>query len=254
MKVRDPETEQALERNVLALQVYERVLARITDRQLAPGQRLNIYALARSLNVSITPVREALARLSSQQLVEFEPYKGYRVLPLLDASQISQLFDVRILAETHAVRTGVPRATAVHIAALQLHVEAMRQLSAGEPAVIARAFNDKDRLFHHVLIDTAGNEFLSDVYETLSPLIHIGRYYQENTPLAADQIITHHLALVSAYEQRDATSAEEHIRQHLFWARERLLRTIEVPDPAAGDGREIRHFPRGGDDGRHEAK
>src|SRR5437763_16520998 len=89
----------AVERTALAMQADERVLGRIVDRQLPAGQRLNIYQLARDLRVSITPVREALARLSSQRLVQFESFKGYSVLPAMDAERLDHLFDARIVVE-----------------------------------------------------------------------------------------------------------------------------------------------------------
>jgi len=228
MVVLDVQEHGGLERNALASQIYERILARITDRQLAPGQRLNIYQLARDLQVSITPVREALARLSSQHLVGFEPFRGYSVLPVLDAEHIGQLFHVRTLIETSSVCIGVTRATAAHIEALYTHTETMRTISTVASPDVFHAFNDEDRSFHHALVNTAGNDFLNDIYETLSPLIHIGRYYHERNVIAADQIIDHHLAIVSAYERRDAAGAEESLGRHLLWARERLLRTIDV--------------------------
>jgi len=223
MAVSDAVDPRGLERNGLALQVYDRLLERITDRQLDAGQRLNIYELARELCVSITPVREALARLSSQRLIRFEPYKGYSVLPLMDADRITQLFDVRIMIETHAVQNGVTRATPAQLDALQRTISNMRGLTTGDSYCQFRAFNDQDRSFHHILADTAANDYLADMYDALSPHIHIGRFYHGFGVIAVEQIVDEHLAIIKAYEHHDADRAQDRLRKHLLSARGRLI-------------------------------
>ena len=60
-------------RNGLVEQVGDALRELIIDQALAPGERLNITALARQLGVSDTPVREALGRLQSERLLTFEP-------------------------------------------------------------------------------------------------------------------------------------------------------------------------------------
>ena len=223
-------SDGAVERTGLTAQVYERLLERIVDRQFMPRQRMNVDQLARELRVSITPVREALARLSSQRLIEFELYKGYSVLPAMDASRIDQLFDVRILIEVSAVRPGIVRADEQQISALQQSIATMRSLTPGDQYKEFRVFNNEDRTFHHLLVELAGNGFLIDMYETLSPHIHIGRFYHQHGVLDMQRIIDEHGAIVAAYERRDADEAEDRVRRHLTSAKERLKEML----PAEG--------------------
>lgn len=225
MAITESAESSALERNVLALQAYERLLERITDRQLAAGQRLNIYQLARDLQVSITPVREALARLSSQRLIGFEPFKGYSVLPVMDAERLAQLFSVRIVIEAHAVCEGAPRATAADVDALHQTIANMRGLTTGDSYRQFQAFNSEDRSFHHILVDTAGNDFLADMYDSLSPHIHIGRFYHGQGVIAVQQIVEEHLMIAAAYEQRDPRQAEDRLRRHLLAAKDRVVKS-----------------------------
>ena len=63
-------------RSVLSDEIYDMIKAMIFDHEIAPGSRVNIDALALQLEVSQTPVREALARLESDGLIEKEPLKG----------------------------------------------------------------------------------------------------------------------------------------------------------------------------------
>lgn len=74
-------TRRPSERQPLADQMYDVLLGQFMDGLWSPGQSLNIGALTRELNVSQTPLREALARLEHTGLVRREALKGYRVAP-----------------------------------------------------------------------------------------------------------------------------------------------------------------------------
>src|SRR4051794_25932079 len=109
MSVRARNGDQGAPRTVLATPVYEALKERIMDQGLAPGSRLNIDALAETLGTSPTPVREALTRLAAERLVQFVPFKGYSVMPLLDQRQLADLMHVRNLLEVDASRLAASR-------------------------------------------------------------------------------------------------------------------------------------------------
>ena len=99
-----------LRRSTLGEDVYETLTALVMQHTLAPGDRLNIDALARELEVSPTPVREALARLESDGLVRKRPLAGYTATPLLTRQEFEELFDMRLVLEpATARRAGVAR-------------------------------------------------------------------------------------------------------------------------------------------------
>ncbi|MEU4184036.1 GntR family transcriptional regulator, partial [Micrococcus luteus] len=66
-------------RQILTDGAYETIKELVMDNQLEPGERINIEELARQLEISTTPVREALARLESDGLVHKRPLTGYAV-------------------------------------------------------------------------------------------------------------------------------------------------------------------------------
>ena len=86
----------------LAGRVYEAIKEAILDLKLAPGARVNMDQLARELGVSISPIREALIRLTGERLVVFKSYSGYAVTPLPDKKSLLDLVDARLLMESHA--------------------------------------------------------------------------------------------------------------------------------------------------------
>jgi DNA-binding GntR family transcriptional regulator len=117
-----------LKRSTLGDDVYQSLRAAVMEHTLAPGDRMNIDALARELEVSPTPVREALARLESEGLVRKRPLAGYTVSPLLTLEEFGDLFDMRLLLEPAAARWAAVRATDEQRA--RLVVEAARTVAA----------------------------------------------------------------------------------------------------------------------------
>src|SRR3954453_11508502 len=91
-----------LRRAVLADGVYEAIKALIMDQHVEPGAKINMDALARELEVSPTPVREALARLEADGLVTKKALVGYTAAALLDAEGLDELFEMRLLLEPAA--------------------------------------------------------------------------------------------------------------------------------------------------------
>ena len=82
--------------------VYTSVQTLIMDHAVAPGEKINIDALARRLQVSPTPVREALARLESDGLVRKRALVGYTASPLLSRAEFEDLIEMRLLLEPAA--------------------------------------------------------------------------------------------------------------------------------------------------------
>jgi DNA-binding GntR family transcriptional regulator len=75
-----------------------------------PGDALRQEELAAEFGVSRIPVREALGRLQAEGLLVVEPNRGAFV-PVLDAGEVSEIFDLRVLLETDALRRAVPAHT-----------------------------------------------------------------------------------------------------------------------------------------------
>src|SRR5581483_12471391 len=100
--------------------VYAVLKQRILSCALRPGERLVEKNLCDELGVSRTPVREALNRLSHEDLVAFQPHAGYRVAAItLDGFR--NLIELRAIIEPQAAALAAERATPDDIAALRAH-------------------------------------------------------------------------------------------------------------------------------------
>ncbi len=216
-----------VQRNALTEQIYDLLKQRVIDGEFAPGQRLNIDALAMELQVSNIPVREALARLAAEKLAVQEPYKGYTVVPLLTLDRLHHLLDTRLLIETHAGRIA---ATGIDEAALRrMHdlVVRMETLRVGPSYQEFKAFTVCDHDFHSLIVSSSGNTVLAELYESLSPHIQLSRLYSVRGDVDSDEGAREHHTILTALEARDPDTVVAMITAHLEGARRRLGSTLE---------------------------
>src|SRR5215212_7933557 len=106
-------------RPTLAEDVFDVIMAQIMNGEIPPGERVSIDALARQLDVSPTPVREALARLESDGLVVKRALQGYRTTPLLTIAEVHDLFELRHTLEPTAARLAAQRASTDEVAGIR---------------------------------------------------------------------------------------------------------------------------------------
>jgi len=133
----------------LRQQVYDRIKQDIITCALAPGQLVNESEMAKLLEVSKTPVREALTRLAQDTLVELIPRKGYLVTtPAL--SDIQEIFELRLILERAATELAAERITDAEIKKLGRYLE------------IDFAPDDRDNLHHYI---QANKDFHMEIAE-----------------------------------------------------------------------------------------
>jgi DNA-binding GntR family transcriptional regulator len=82
---------------------YNTLLEAIINQDFQPGASISIDSLARQLNMSNTPVREALMRANGERLVSQKTNHGFVVANILTPTELHHLFDVRHILETHAL-------------------------------------------------------------------------------------------------------------------------------------------------------
>ena len=233
------------EKTVLASAVYDALKARIMDQAYPPGERLNIDALAIDLSLSPTPVREALARLSAERLVTFEPFKGYRVSPLLTVEQVVDLMHVRRLMEVDAASLAARRIRLPDLLAIERILKESAHAEVGSWSHGYRQFNQLDQRFHETLVAAADNRFLLQSYRALNVHVELGRFYR--VFLAMDQQATcaEHDAIIQALSLHDADRAVTAVEAHLSAAERRTLHYFDQYQDALEDGNGFRseRFP-----------
>ena len=189
-------------------QVYAALRAAIVAAEFEPGQRLSENELAAQLGVSRTPVREALARLRDDRLVDIVPQLGTFVTPISVAAVMDAQF-VREALECAAVRLAAQRADAADVARLRAIIARQRAVDSPE------AFLKLDDELHAELCALSGHGVAWTI--TLRANGHLDRIRRLSLPQPRylPQMIDEHEQVVDAIAASNPDAAEAALRHHL---------------------------------------
>lgn len=198
-------------RTRLVDEVAQVLRERIYAGELLPGQSLRQVQLAEALQISRTPLREALRMLEQEGLLTTDPVRGVRVVQA-DSARLLEAYEVREVIDALAARLAAERAAARAGAVLRPLIAAQRK--ALKPWSPGR-YTQGNVEFHAAIIELAGNEFL----RAQLPIVRLTS--QVFTPQAllqrerVDTAIAEHAALAAAIEAGRAAEAEKLARTHI---------------------------------------
>jgi DNA-binding GntR family transcriptional regulator len=207
-------------RLVLGDDVYEKLKSLIMDLQVAPGSKFNMDALARQLDVSITPIRESLSRLESDGLVVKLPMRGYIATPILSASEVEDLYVLRQQLEPWAAGRSVENASDSDIEALAAELKSCPPVPSIGNYEGYRAFANHDARFHEMIHEIAGNEMITAALQRTHAHLHLFRLNYERKSGA--ESVAEHQAIFDAVTSRNSADAEKAMAIHLVRARDRF--------------------------------
>jgi DNA-binding GntR family transcriptional regulator len=207
-------------RQILTDDIYDAITGLLMSHRIEPGERINIDALSRMLGVSVTPVRETLARLESEALVTKQALVGYTATALLSPDQVFDLYEVRLALESLAARQAAQRSSSAQLG--EIAAAAAFPTGAEERLLVAT----EDERFHRAIGQAAGNEFLRDALERLHAHLHLYRLYR-NAKIVQEATLHEHELIVEALHRRDPDAAERAMRLHLEESRARIVDLIE---------------------------
>ncbi len=164
-------------RSVLSDEIHDMIKAMIFSHEIAPGQRVNIDALALRLEVSQTPIREALARLESEGLIAKEPLKGFSATPLLSLKQFNDLFQFRLLIEPWAAEAAAKNVDSVGAAALKAEMQSAQTALKFKDVDQVEALTEHDTRFHSLIARMSGNQSLLESFERTHCHLHLFRLF-----------------------------------------------------------------------------
>ena len=213
-----------LERQRAVDAVYDVLRQAIVTYSLKPGERMNIDELAQKLGVSLTPVRSAIQKLSTEGLVEIRSRSGTFVASLT-SQDVDETFRIRCALECLGARDGLEN-LAGQLDRMKELLEAMRK-----PVRNARGQNAHDLAnseFHQIIVRSAGNRRLIDMYEALNAHIKIARIHssESNWSARVSREQSEHEAIVAAIAKRDADELCAALQAHIYRAKDALVATL----------------------------
>lgn len=214
--------------------VYETIRDAIINRVIAPGARLTEAGLAQQLNVSKTPVREALLKLRQIGLVEPTGRRGGRVT-LPSRSSIQHAYEARQALESFAAEVVAERGSDADIAAI---VDAAQRCLAAAEAGDFEGFRTWDSVFHEKIGEATANPRLSELIANLFALI--GALRRRDVPHAEGSVACAraHVQIGEALRRRDPDAARKRMRDHVRQVEGYVLaslaeETFELPSEPA---------------------
>ena len=194
----------------LAIQVFERIKQEIFDFQLLPGERFTENEMATRMQVSRTPVREALYRLEREGYLEVMFRSGWRVKPL-DFSQLDELYDVRIVLELAAVRRLCEQSERAQLEELKT----IWLVPTAERLEDAHQLAQVDESFHETLVGATGNRELARLHHEVTERIRIVRRLDFTQKPRIEATYTEHGRILRSIVQRKSEQAQMLMRSHI---------------------------------------
>lgn len=198
---------------------YQRLREAIQAGELKPGERIREIEMATRLEVSRTPVREALRRLEADGLLTFVPYRGM-VIAELDHQAVMELYQMREVLEGTAAGLAARHASEAEVTLLRDLIAA--DPGDGDPKALAR----HNRQFHGTLYRAAHNRYLLKTLNVLSDAMALLGMTTLSLTGRSDTARQEHRAIVDAIEAGDQDKAESAARGHIRAAQRARLRLM----------------------------
>jgi DNA-binding GntR family transcriptional regulator len=196
----------------------------ITAGVLKANQPLPQDEIASQLRVSHIPVREALRQLQSEGLVSYQANRGATVTALTP-DEIKEIYEIRVILETAAIRRAAPRLSAETLA------EAARTLDAAERATESSVWGALDVDFHRLVYALDDRPRMDELITGL--LRRVDRYWTLHGLMLKhrDTFDREHHGILEALQHRDGDVAAHILEQHLAGAAQLLIHEMRRTEP-----------------------
>ena len=211
----------------LGTQVYELLWARILRRELEPGKRLPLAKIARSMGVSVTPVRDAVHHLAADGLVVVSPRKGTIVAPISE-TEVRELYQVRLIFEPPSAEIAARTLSETELRYLAGLVEQLEAFVAAGSSDVDAYLRDlaTDGEFHAGFIRGVRNERLNAFYRSIQASLTVARALFPRSYHDTDQRAGEHRRILEALANRDGQLAREAVEEHLRIAERDTIRHL----------------------------
>ncbi len=192
----------------LSDQVYEYVLHLIKIGQIAVGDKIDEAELTKHLGISRTPIREALIQLTSDNLLENVPRKGFFV-KTIDEQEMQECFAVIAKLDSYAVELAIPN---IGKGELQRLSTAVDKMSLAISRIDADMYYDWEHEFHTIYREACGNKVLANLIKDLTRKAFRTEVYKQGAKSMVEYwkfTNNDHLEILNAIEAKDVKRAQE---------------------------------------------
>jgi len=202
-------------------EIYAPLKEMAVNYHLKPGEKINEAALAKSLETSRTPLREALNRLVAERFFEFQSGKGFYCREL-DTKTVFELYETREIIEEASVRRACERGSDAAIAKLK---EFLLTKGMDYSGLTVGQSTQLDETFHVSIALLTGNDELVRQLQHLNERIRFIRWIDLSTRVLKTK--GEHLKIMRAIEARDAEKATAAMRVHIEVRMDRIVAIVK---------------------------
>ncbi|TXH63220.1 MAG: GntR family transcriptional regulator [Burkholderiaceae bacterium] len=213
----------SIPRQVLHQEVAVRLRQRIVEGQLAPGAKLNERELAQALNVSRTPLREAIKMLAAEGLVELLPNRG-AVVAQMSEQDVSDTFEVIAGLEGQSGELAAQRISETELAEIRaLHFEMMAAWTRRDLPTYYRI----NAQIHTLINAAARNPVLAQTWRNVNARLQALRFRSNFDEAKWKRAVKEHERMVELLAARDAAGLRALLIAHLMHKRDAVLELMK---------------------------
>lgn len=201
---------------------YEEIRRLILSDQLEPGTLISENQLASYLNMSRTPVREAIRRLEAEGLMEAHKGLGTFLKPLT-VRDIRNIFEVRKALELLACDTAITQVTDAEIEELRRSLLALLDRHRAGEEIDRMEFSRLDGQVHDLLIQNSNNSYITILMDQVYFQVDRYRIISFRVSLDLAESTRQHLDLLDCLQKRNLAILKQHLSAHLDWSLNLLL-------------------------------
>lgn len=195
----------------LGNKIFNILRDRILNEEYAKGQKLNEVALSKELEISRTPIREALKQLELECLVRSEPNKGVFVIGF-SHRDINDMLEIRYVLEALAVELAIERINSIQLDKIKESYLAMEEASkVGDQD----KFNDANIAFHESIYKGTQSQYFEQLLRDINYYIHVTSRHSIKQPNRLDSAAIEHREIYEAILAGDKKRAVEKVKKHI---------------------------------------
>ncbi len=211
-------------------QIYQNIKVDIANNSLSPGQKINVKDLSRKYGVSDTPVKQALNRLISDDMVINTPNKGMSVRAIT-LEEMNDIFDMRLMMDLYFMRDIVATLSYNENLKKQLieNIETHERFVLAESSLRpTQRYFELDNEFHQLFLTCSGNKKAVDTFNNLNPFMYSTYTYIQQPLIRDRECVAEHKAIVDAILKQDLNALKTAIEMHITNSRKTIQLIFKV--------------------------
>lgn len=211
-------------RRVSGAEVYERIREMAINYQLIPGQTIKETNLAEQLEVSRTPVREALNRLVTEGLITFQKNRGF-FCRSITADELFHQAEVRLGLELMAIDLVIERASDKEIKEIG---EYWKRVESRQARTSSLTMAHRDERFHEMIGEAAANPILLEMLRNINARIRFVRMLEVEKAVRKGADFQHHHSIIHGLQKRDKKLARAALQKHLTFTKADSIEVLKL--------------------------